>query len=43
MVVIYMNEEINIIKITKENGQKVDVEWVLDLNNRCIKKSNIKQ
>lgn len=38
-----MNEEINIIKITKENGQEVDVEWVLDINNRCIKKSNIKQ
>lgn len=36
-----MNEEIKVIKIKKEYGKELDVNWILDLGNRCNKKSNI--
>ena len=38
-----MNNEIKIIKIKKENGKEFDVDCVLDLDNRHIKKFYIKQ
>lgn len=38
-----MNEEIKIIKLKKEDGKELDVNWVLDLDNRCIKKSSIEE
>lgn len=36
-----MDEEIKIIKIKKEDGKELNVNWILDLSNRCIKKSTI--
>ncbi len=36
-----MNEEIKVIKIKTEDGKELDVNWILDLGNRCIKKSSI--